>query len=70
MNPEDDQLGARRRLYHRYYQWMVDENKLDPEWFVIVESLEIKVHPGTFSDINHLNLTWEMLSYEEEMIFI
>ena len=59
----------RRRLHYRYYEWMKEEQEVNPEWYVVVESLEIKVRPGTFSELNYLNLTWEILSFNEDMIF-
>ena len=43
---------------------MKEEQEVNPEWYVVVESLEIKVRPGTFSELNYLNLTWEILSFD------
>ena len=37
---------------------------------MILESLEIKVRPGAYSDSKYLNLTWELMSFDEKLIFI
>ena len=43
---------------------------IDPEWYAIIESLEIKLKPGAFSREQYLNLTWELKSYDSEFIYI
>ena len=68
-NPGFVEAGDRRRLEFRYFKNMVNE-EIDPEWYLIVESLEIKTRAGLYSEPQYLNLTWELLSYDEQLIFI
>jgi len=42
-------LDQGRRLNVRYYKLLEGEEMIDPEWYAIIESLEIKVKPGAFS---------------------
>ena len=37
---------------------------------LVVEALELKMDPGDFSDENALNMTWEMISFDEDWILI
>lgn len=37
---------------------------------LVVEALELKMEPGDYSDENKLNLTWEMINFTEENIYI
>ena len=41
----DEYDEERRLLYHRYYG-MFDNFELDPEWYLVIEALELKVNPG------------------------
>jgi hypothetical protein len=71
-NPDyrDSSQDHARRLNVRYYKLLNVEEAIDPEWYAIIESLEIKLKPGPFSEERYLNLTWEMKSYDSELIFI
>ena len=37
---------------------------------LIVEALELRMNPGDYSDDNLLNLTWQMISFDKEIIKI
>ena len=63
--------NERRRLNYRYYQLFNEDGiEVDPEWYAVIESLEIKLRPGAFSEEKYLNLTWEIKSCDSELIFI
>lgn len=46
----------------------MNDTTLTEEWMVIVEALELKMNPGDYSDDNLLNLTWQMQSFDKEII--
>jgi len=58
-----------RRLNVRFYDKLENTDKT-PEWYLILEALEIKVRPGDFSHEQYLNLTWDMVSYGQDEIQI
>ena len=68
---EADPYNVTRRVLNvRYFDQLENREQL-PEWYLIVESLELKVRPGDLTEESrHLNLTWEMLSYSNSDIFI
>lgn len=60
----------RRQLAVRYYD-MYDNLEDVPEWYLILQALEIKVRPGDIdSDPQSLNFTWDLVSYSERQIYI
>ena len=58
-----------RRNLERGYDWFEkDEDYL--EWLLVVDALELKLAPGENSNSAVLKLTWEMLNYSKETIWI
>lgn len=57
-------------LYYRTFN-IYDNFEDDPEWFLIVEALELKVRPGDpDTEMKNLNFTWQLVSYDERQIYI
>ena len=60
----------RRMLYHRFYG-MYDNLEDVPEWFLIIEALELKLRRGDPDTLyQSLNFTWELMSFDERQIYI
>ena len=54
----------RRQLSYRYFD-IYDNFEEVPEWYLIVEALELRVLPGDpTTEPNSLNFTWECVSYD------
>lgn len=69
-NSTDSALLNRRRLYYRYYG-MFDNIEQDPEWYLIIEALELKIRPGDpDTELKSVNFTWSLVSYDERQIYI
>ena len=69
-NTTDEALLERRMLYYRYYD-MFDNFDLDPEWYLIIEALELKVRPGDpDTERSDLNFTWSLVDYNSRQIYI
>lgn len=66
--------GFRRRnareLYYRHEGLYTNETTLEEQWLLVVEALELKMNPGDYSDELKLNMTWEMMDFNEEWIQI
>ena len=63
-NTTDESLLERRRLYYRYYD-IFDNFELDPEWYLIIEALELKLRPGDpETERIDLNFTWYVVSFD------
>ena len=61
---DKDLLSQRRILNYRYYAQFKSFDQV-PEWYLILEGLELKVRPGEpETDPKALNLTWEFVSYD------
>ena len=55
---------------YRYEGLHRNETTQEEEWMLIVEALELKMEPGDYSDENKLNLTWKMLGFTQDWIYI
>lgn len=66
----DDGFRRGRQLYYQYEGPFLNETSLEEQWMLVVEALELKMDPGDFSDENALNMTWEMISFDEDWILI
>ena len=50
---------------------MYDNFENIPEWYLILEALELKLRPGDIdTNPQSLNFTWDLVSYSERQIFI
>ena len=59
----------RRRYLERDYAWFeIERNRL--EWMMVVDALELKMRPGDLSDPQLLRLTWNMLDFNKDDIWI
>ena len=44
---------------------MFDNFELDPEWYLVIEALELHIRPGDYdTPAAALNFTWELVSYD------
>ena len=69
-NTTDPFYLTRRMMYSRWYG-LYDNFELDPEWYLIIEALELKVLPGDpDTELSNLNFTWDLVSYDKRQIYI
>ena len=63
-NLEEKLLENGRKLTYRYYD-IFDNFEQDPEWYLIIEALELHIRPGDYdTSAAALNFTWELVSYD------
>ena len=57
-------------MYSRWYG-LFDNFEQDPEWYLVIEALELKVLPGDpDTELSNLNFTWDLVSYDKRQIYI
>ena len=67
---DDTMLEKRRQLNVRYFD-VYDNFEDIPEWYLILEALELKVRPGDIdTDPASVNLTWSLESFSERQMYI